>query len=335
MPAPLYLCVHLRDFAAQALVCSHFALHSRVVAVLSGDPPLERVFAVTPQARQLGMEEGMSRVQAESFSVTVIRRNRRQEEASFTELMNCTQRFSPRMEVIASPQEERCGATLLLDISGSERLFGSATQVAVTVWQSVCDFGYEASIASARRASAALLAARGTPGVTTIAPGREAETLADLPLSVLEPDVAVAQTFESWGIHTLRQLAALPTKPLAARLGQSTHARVLLMLAILFLLRDQWVSFLRSLGALHALSAKANWSGKARTLISFPIICVIYYYLQAPPQWGWRLPIGWVYALEGLSMLINLISIGVYTLRFWPALRAELRLSSKDESDEG
>ena len=122
---------------------------------------------------------------------------------------------------------------------------------------------------------------------------------------------------------------------LAARLGQSTHARVLLMLAILFLLRDQWVSFLRSLGALHALSAKANWSGKARTLISFPIICVIYYYLQAPPQWGWRLPIGWVYALEGLSMLINLISIGVYTLRFWPALRAELRLSSRDDSDEG
>jgi protein ImuB len=38
---------------------------------------------------------------------------------------------------------------------------------------------------------------------------------------VLEPDVVAAQTFESWGIHTLRQLAALPTKPLAARLGQS------------------------------------------------------------------------------------------------------------------
>ena len=68
------------------------------------------------------------------------------------------------------------------------------------------------------------------------------------------------------------------------------------MLAILFLLRDQWVSFLRSLGALHNLSAKANWSGKARTLISFPTICVIYYYLQAPPRWGLRFPtssMGW------------------------------------------
>ena len=115
---------------------------------------------------------------------------------------------------------------------------------------------------------------------------------------------------------------------LADRVGQHAHARVLLVLAILFLLRDQWVSFLRSLGALHDLSAKANWSGKARTLISFPTICVIYYYLQAPAHWCFRFPDYLVYGLEGLSVAINLISIGVYTGRFWPALRAELRVPS-------
>ena len=113
---------------------------------------------------------------------------------------------------------------------------------------------------------------------------------------------------------------------LATRIGQHGHARALLVLAILFLLRDQWVSFMRSLGALHGVSAKANWSGKARTLISFPTICVIYYYLQAPSRWGWPVPEGVVYGLEILSVAINLISIAVYTLQFWPALRAELRL---------
>jgi CDP-diacylglycerol--glycerol-3-phosphate 3-phosphatidyltransferase len=112
---------------------------------------------------------------------------------------------------------------------------------------------------------------------------------------------------------------------LANRGGQHDHARCLVVLAILFLLRDQWVSFLRSLGALHALSAKANWSGKARTVISFPTICVIYYYLQAPPGWGLKIPSRVVYGLELLSVLINLVSIVVYTGRFWPALRAELR----------
>ena len=121
---------------------------------------------------------------------------------------------------------------------------------------------------------------------------------------------------------------------LADRIGQHGHARALLVLAILFLLRDQWVSFLRSLGALHNLSAKANWSGKARTLISFPTICVIYYYLQAPFRWPMRIPDYVVYGLEGLSVAINLISIGVYTARFWPALRAELRLPDRDKPEE-
>jgi cardiolipin synthase (CMP-forming) len=120
---------------------------------------------------------------------------------------------------------------------------------------------------------------------------------------------------------------------LADRIGQHGHARVLLVLAILFLLRDQWVSFLRSIGALHNLSAKANWSGKARTLISFPTICVIYYYLQAPARWDFLIPEPVLYVMEGLSVAINLISIGVYSGRYWPALRAELRLPDGEESE--
>jgi CDP-diacylglycerol--glycerol-3-phosphate 3-phosphatidyltransferase len=120
---------------------------------------------------------------------------------------------------------------------------------------------------------------------------------------------------------------------LADRIGQHGHARALLVLAILFLLRDQWVSFLRSIGALHNLSAKANWSGKARTLISFPTICVIYYYLQAPARWDFLIPEPVVYVMEGLSVVINLISIGVYTGRYWPALRAELRLPEGEEPE--
>jgi CDP-diacylglycerol--glycerol-3-phosphate 3-phosphatidyltransferase len=112
---------------------------------------------------------------------------------------------------------------------------------------------------------------------------------------------------------------------LAAQAGQSAHARVLLVLTILFLLRDQWVSFLRSIGALHNLSAEANWSGKARTIISFPTICVIYYALQAPADWPTRPGLRILYVLEGSSMVINLISIVVYTLHFWPALRLESR----------
>ena len=127
-------------------------------------------------------------------------------------------------------------------------------------------------------------------------------------------------------------LTSFPTLVyLAARIGQHGHARFLVVLAILFLLRDQWVSFLRSLGALHNLSASANWSGKARTMISFPTICVVYYHLQVPADWSLQIPRQAVYGLEALSIAINLVSIGVYTRRFWPALRAELRLPGSKE----
>ena len=112
---------------------------------------------------------------------------------------------------------------------------------------------------------------------------------------------------------------------LAGRAGQTGQARILVVLAILFLLRDQWVSFLRSLGALHNLNAAANWSGKARTIISFPTICAIYYFLQAPADWPKFFGNNTVLVLEVVSMVINLISIVVYTKHFWPALRFELK----------
>ena len=49
---------------------------------------------------------------------------------------------------------------------------------------------------------------------------------------------------------------------LADRVGQHAHARVLLVLAILFLLRDQWVSFLRSLGSAPRPERQGQLVGK-------------------------------------------------------------------------
>lgn len=236
MPAPLYLCLHVPDFAAQAPARARGG-SSGALAVLHGDPPLERLFAMNQPARTLGLELGMSRVQAESFPVTLLRRDRQQEEISFAELIRCADGFSPRIEILASPQEasppeaspheERSAATLVLDVSGSKRLLGCAQQIAEALLQSVRNTQsngsyeeYAASVAVAHNAYAAVLAARGIRGVTAITPGGEAAILAPLPIHVLELDEATAQIFATWGIHTLGQLAALPAKSLVARVGQ-------------------------------------------------------------------------------------------------------------------
>ena len=112
---------------------------------------------------------------------------------------------------------------------------------------------------------------------------------------------------------------------LAGAANQQTHSMILLGLTILFLMRDQWVSFLRSIGAIYNVNAKANWSGKVRTLISFPVICAIYYYLEVPNHWLLQLHPAIVYTLEFASIVINLISIWVYTAYYMPWLKKEFR----------
>jgi protein ImuB len=234
----LYLCLHVGDFAAQALPAARAQPGGRAVAVMSGAAPLERVFAANAGARALGVQTGMSRLQAASFGVLLLPREQEHEEQAFAALMECAGRFSPRVEAIASPGEQSAAATLLLDIAGTERLLGPAAEAARRLQQQLAGTGYEAAVACAQTACAALLMARalaagGVAGLragyapargaqepVVISAGCEAAALAPLPLAVLEPDAELAASLESWGIRTLGELAALPARALAARLGE-------------------------------------------------------------------------------------------------------------------
>lgn len=224
MSVPVYLCLHLRDFAAQTLARLRPELRKRAVAILDGDPPLETVFALNPWARNLGLAAGMSRLQAESFAgVFVCSRVKQEEDSAFVILMRRAERFSPRIEVLAAPTESPSQATLILDVSGSERLFGSPEQIAGAVRREVDVAGFEASIATSCNAYAAVLAARGFSGTTVIPPEEESTILSPLPLTVLNLEAEQEETFASWGIKTLGALAALPQQALIARIGQAGY----------------------------------------------------------------------------------------------------------------
>ncbi len=106
---------------------------------------------------------------------------------------------------------------------------------------------------------------------------------------------------------------------LASRTGHTRHAAALLILTLFLLARDQWVSFLRSIGSLYHTHGAANWSGKARTCVNLPLIWAIYYYEAAPAPIQFFPP--WVvYGFEIVSFVLNGISAYVYTREYWPAL---------------
>src|SRR5450756_408032 len=64
----MFACIYIPDFPAEAIVRVEPWLREQAVAVLEGKPPLVRVVALNEKARCLGMEAGMTKLQAAVFS---------------------------------------------------------------------------------------------------------------------------------------------------------------------------------------------------------------------------------------------------------------------------
>ncbi|NQU40476.1 MAG: CDP-alcohol phosphatidyltransferase family protein [Lentisphaerae bacterium] len=107
--------------------------------------------------------------------------------------------------------------------------------------------------------------------------------------------------------------------------GHVKHAIFLLVITILLLSRDQWVTFLRSIGSMYNVSGSAHWSGKVRTALNFPLICLIYLVEESPRPF---IPPLVAYIFESVGLAINLLSAGIYTYRFWPSLQKVGRLDN-------
>ncbi|MBT3296357.1 MAG: hypothetical protein HN919_00695 [Verrucomicrobia bacterium] len=119
----------------------------------------------------------------------------------------------------------------------------------------------------------------------------------------------------------------LSTLPLlvfvALRNGHTNHSIFLLVMTIMFLSRDQWVTFLRSIGSMYDVSGSAHWSGKVRTAINFPLICLIYLVEECPWQF---IPPPVAYVSEVIGLAVNMLSAWIYTYRYWPSLKRAAEL---------
>ncbi len=116
-------------------------------------------------------------------------------------------------------------------------------------------------------------------------------------------------------------LACLPLLVFVSmKQGHYAHGTILLVFTLLFLARDQWVTFLRSIGAIYNACGKAHWAGKVRTAASFPIICAIYYFEEAPSGCQF-LNRYIIYAAELVAIVLTLISLYTYTRHYWPYLK--------------
>jgi protein ImuB len=219
-----FACIYVPNFPVAAALRAEPELKAHALVILEGKPPLEKIIAVNEKAARMGIAPGMTKAQAELCAELALRtRSPLQESAAHAALLDCAQSFSPCVEDAACD-------TALLDLAGMESLLGPLPETSRAIYTRAATLGLEANVAVASNPDAAVLAARGFPGVTVIPSGKEAERLSSLPTEVLFADRLegdqkqaadrLLETLDRWGIRNLHGLAALPEVALSERLGQ-------------------------------------------------------------------------------------------------------------------
>ena len=217
MKDELYACVHVSEFPAQALLRLRPDLKGKPVVVLHGDATKEAVCSMNQLALRRGVTLGMTKLDAEGITgLVLLSRSTQGEEAARAVLFECAATFSPHIEEVT--QGTCC--SFVLDIAGTERLFGPPLQFAERLRSAMENVGFHSSIAVSTNFEVARLKASAARGIIVIPHGDEAAALVNLPISELPLDEVHLETFAIWGIRTLGELAALPETELVTRLGQ-------------------------------------------------------------------------------------------------------------------
>jgi len=221
MTTHLYACAHAEEFPAQALLRLRTDLAIQPVVVLDGRPPLETVCSLNRPARLKGAALGMTRLEAETIpGLHILARSEETEAAARAVLLECAAHFSPRLESV----DESTACACVLDITGTERLFGPPHTLAERLRDALASAGLRAAVSVSTNFHTARMKAATTRGIAVIPPGHEAVALAKLPLAALALEETPSETFAIWGIRTLADLAALPESDLVARLGPQAVA---------------------------------------------------------------------------------------------------------------
>ncbi|MBQ6457306.1 MAG: CDP-alcohol phosphatidyltransferase family protein [Kiritimatiellae bacterium] len=123
-------------------------------------------------------------------------------------------------------------------------------------------------------------------------------------------------------------VVAFPTLVwMAMHQGDCCHSLVLLVFAVLCILRDLWVTFMRSVGSLYGADCAAMWLGKVRTALSFPFAGLVYIYLIAnaflPPAASSAARMA-CFAMEAAMIALNAVSFVSYTRAYAPYLKLAL-----------
>src|SRR5262245_45768999 len=136
-----FCAIFVPDFLLQAVIRSEPALRNRPLVLLDGPAPVFRVIAVSEAARQLGVTAGLTKAAVTEFQGVQIRlRNREQEAAAHSALLDAAWSVSPRVENTAID-------LVTIDVCGLENLFGSYEEIGLLLQSRCLELGLHIHVA--------------------------------------------------------------------------------------------------------------------------------------------------------------------------------------------
>jgi len=219
------LCVHMPDLAsARVKRNGRLSLDesARPVVLTRQVGSSLMVEQACPRARQIGLRRGMTLAQAQAIAPDLLAcpHEPQRDQALLSRLASWALRFSP----IVQPVEPD---TLLIDITGCQRLFGSESNIVHQAVGGLLRQGFDAhaAIADTIGAAYALASARGDP-IIVVPEGQSSAYLARLPPAALRIEARISERLEALGVRTIGDLLMLPRASLAARFGPQVVLRL-------------------------------------------------------------------------------------------------------------
>jgi len=175
-----------------------------------------------PGARARGVRPGVSLGQAQALvpELTALPYEPRYDQAALQRLADWALRFSPLVEPAAP-------GTLLVDITGCQRLFGNEESIARQALAGLARQGFAARAAIADTVGAAYaVASAGSQTIVVVPVGQVPAFLAPLPPAALRIDPRTSERLNALGVRSIGDLLVLPRASLPSRFGPQLVRRL-------------------------------------------------------------------------------------------------------------
>jgi len=191
--------------------------------LVGGDPDKRGVVSsASYAARKYGVHSAMPMAQALHLCPqAILRHGHHKEYASYSKrVMAILAEYTPSLEPISIDEA-------FLDVTGTERLFGPADELAHRIQKRIkSELGLPSSlgVASSKLVAKVASALAKPQGVLVIPPGTEAAFLAPLPIERLwGVGKVTAERLRTHGVHTIGQLATMPQRQMKALFGSTAE----------------------------------------------------------------------------------------------------------------